>query len=86
MYALCLESSHQRGMGHLFRGIHLYHYIVGQKGKKHAIAFSLQKLSTASSLFSFEVATTILNCRAISYNTIVNEHMELMPKVYDAFI
>ena len=33
MYALCLESSHQRGMGHLFRGIHLYHYIVGQKGK-----------------------------------------------------
>lgn len=26
------------------------------------------------------------NCRAISYNTIVNEHMELMPKVYDAFI
>lgn len=33
MYALCLESSHQRGMGHLFRGIHLYHYIVGRKGK-----------------------------------------------------
>lgn len=29
MYALCLESSHERGMGHLFRGIQLYHYIVG---------------------------------------------------------
>lgn len=26
------------------------------------------------------------NCRAISYNSIINEHMALMPKVYDAFI
>lgn len=34
MYALCLESSHQRGMGHLFRGIQLYHYIAGQKGER----------------------------------------------------
>lgn len=31
MYALCLESSHERGMGHLFRGIQLYHYIVEQE-------------------------------------------------------
>lgn len=29
-YAICLESSHERGMGHLFRGINLYHYLEGQ--------------------------------------------------------
>ena len=29
-YALCLESSHERGMGHLFRGVNLYHYLEGQ--------------------------------------------------------
>lgn len=29
-YALCLESSHERGMGHLFRGINLYRYLERQ--------------------------------------------------------
>lgn len=29
-YVLCLESSHERGMGHLFRGINLYHYLEQQ--------------------------------------------------------
>ncbi|MDE7417802.1 MAG: hypothetical protein K2N44_16110 [Lachnospiraceae bacterium] len=43
MYALCLESSHQRGMGHLFRGIQLYHYIVDQKGES-AVIFINQNL------------------------------------------
>lgn len=27
MYAICVESSHERGMGHLFRGINLYHFL-----------------------------------------------------------
>lgn len=37
MYALCLESSHERGMGHLFRGIQLYQYIVKQEGEKAVV-------------------------------------------------
>lgn len=35
MYAICIEASHQRGMGHLFRAITLYHYLLA-KGQ-HAI-------------------------------------------------
>lgn len=30
MYAICVESSHERGMGHLFRGINLYHFLKGK--------------------------------------------------------
>lgn len=32
MHAICIEASHQRGLGHLFRAVHLARHLVSQHG------------------------------------------------------
>lgn len=58
MYALCLESSHERGMGHLFRGINLYQYL--RKEKEDTVILINQN----------EQAIKVLKERQIPYETV----------------